>query len=47
MFRWPQSGGSMNTESSELFGKEGFLPTPAAKTVSDLNQLFGLKKQKW
>ena len=33
MFRWPQNGGSMSTEFSELSGgEEGFLPTTAAKT---------------
>ena len=31
MFRWPQNGESMCTESSELSGEEGFLPTTAAK----------------
>ena len=25
MFRWPQNGGSLSTESSELSGEEGFL----------------------
>ena len=32
MFRWPQNGGSLSIESSELSGEEGFLPTTAAKT---------------
>ena len=31
MFSWPQNGGSMSTESSELSGEEDFLPTTAAK----------------
>ena len=30
MFRWPQNGGSMSTESSQRSG-ESFLPTTAAK----------------
>ena len=32
MFRWPQNGRSRSTESSNLSGKEFFLPSTAAKT---------------
>ena len=44
MFKWPQNRGSMSTESLELSGEEGFLPTTAVKNGD--HRFFGLQKQK-